>query len=75
MAFLVLPSASVLVGTDHFARHVEGEPLFVVRLHTLDEIIIGDREAVLLGGEQVVNRHPSRPVVASALVRVGSDGS
>ena len=37
-----------LVGTDHLARYVEGEPLLVVGLDALDQFVVGDREAVLL---------------------------
>ena len=40
--------AVTLVGTNHLARHVEGEVLLVVGLDALDEFVIGDGEAVLL---------------------------
>jgi hypothetical protein len=40
--------AVTLVGTNHLARHVEGEALLVVGLDALDELVIGDEGAVLL---------------------------
>ena len=46
-----------LVGTDQFARHVEGEPLLVVGLDALDQFVVGDREAVLLSGGKT-NKSP-----------------
>jgi hypothetical protein len=49
-----------LVGSDQFARHVEGEPPLVVGLHAFREIIVGDREAVPAGGgKQIIDRHPT----------------
>jgi len=37
-----------LVGTDQFTRHIDGEPLPVIRFDALDELVIGDEGAVLL---------------------------
>jgi hypothetical protein len=52
--------AVTLVGTNHLARHVEGEPLLVVGLHALNQIVVRDREAVPPGGvEQFIDRHPT----------------
>ena len=40
--------AVTLVRSDQFARHIEGEPLLVVGLDAIDELVIGDEGAVLL---------------------------